>query len=110
MNLTTDGQEPRRTRHQRTRWATQDKAWDDIQTALSGLRATVYDAIREEPATCDELEQRLGLTHQTCSATVNHLMNSGLIVACDSRKTRSGRSARVWTVRQAETLFPMGAA
>lgn len=98
---------PRSTRRQRTRWSTQDSAWQEIQPALSGIRSQVFDAIVESPATCDELEVRLGLTHQTCSAAVNNLMNEGRIVADGTRKTRSGRSARVWKQRQPTSLFDM---
>lgn len=112
MRHSADGNEPRRTRAQRTRWSTQDAAWHEIQPALSGIGARVFDAILSSPATCDELEARLDLTHQTCSAAVNKLMRDGRIVADGSRPTRSGRSARVWRVSMPESLFPfsLGAA
>jgi hypothetical protein len=104
------GPPPRRSRRQRTRWDTQDAAWDAIQPRLGTIHAKVLDAIKAMPSTCDELEQCLDLTHQTCSASVNHLMNAGLIAACDVRPTRSGRKARVWAVREPDTLFPIGGA
>lgn len=104
-----DGLPPRKTRGQATRWDTQDQAWTSVQPRLGTINAKVLDALKECPSTCDELEQRLGLSHQTCSASVNNLMNDGLIVADGYRKTRSGRSARVWRVAGSEFLFPIGA-
>lgn len=87
---------PRRTARQATRWATQDAAYADRPPGIAGR---ILDALRDAPGTCDELEQRLELTHQTASAAVNALMRSGAIVADGSRPTRSGRSARVWKCR-----------
>lgn len=87
---------PRRTARQATRWTTSDEAY---VSAPAGIALRVLESLRDHgPATCDELEQRLGLTHQTCSAAVNAVMNSGRIVADGSRPTRSGRRARVWRV------------
>lgn len=106
----TDGDEPRSTRGQRTRWSTQDAAWHEIQPTAGSLEGQVLDAIAASPSTCDELEERLGLSHQTCSARVNTLMQRGLIVADGKRATRSGRQARVWRVVIPECLFSLGAA
>jgi len=108
-NLAADGLPPRKTRGQATRWDTQDEAWSSVQPRIGTINAKVLAALEELPSTCDELEQRLGLSHQTCSASVNNLMNVGLIVAYGYRKTRSGRSARVWEVAKSEFLFPVGA-
>lgn len=85
---------PRSTARQRTRFATSDEAF---RSAPSGVAARIVDSLRTAgPATCDEIEQRLALTHQTASATVNALMRAGTVVADGSRETRSGRRARVW--------------
>lgn len=49
--------------------------------------------------TCDDLEAQLGLTHQNCSARVHELEKSGKIKASGTRrKTRSGRTARVFVL------------
>ncbi len=62
------------------------KVLKEIQTAPSGL-------------TSDEAEQRLGLSHQTCSARFNELAAKNLIEENGSRRpTRSGRQAAVWSV------------
>jgi hypothetical protein len=48
-------------------------------------------------ATCDEVEQALGLTHQNASARVHTLAKKGLItLSGEARKTRSMRRAGVY--------------
>jgi hypothetical protein len=55
--------------------------------------------------TCDEVEMLLGMPHQTASARVHELAKRGDIVDSGrTRKTRSGRAAIVWQVRE-----PVGA-
>lgn len=50
-----------------------------------------------EGCTCDEIEQDLGLSHQTASARINELMGLSLITDRGQRRpTRSGRKAIVW--------------
>jgi hypothetical protein len=52
--------------------------------------------------TCDEVEQALDRTHQSMSARVNELRDTGWIIDSGTRrKTRSGRAAIVWTPTQA---------
>lgn len=53
-------------------------------------------------ATCDEVEQWMGVRYQTASARINELHRAELIVdSGERRKTRSGRTAKVWTARKA---------
>jgi len=84
---------PRSTQHQETRWATQDEAYAQ---RLGDQPARILAHIRATPSTCDEVEIALELTHQSASAAINGLMNSGAVIATTKRKTRSGRNARVW--------------
>jgi hypothetical protein len=85
---------PYATRRQATRWQTQDEAYS---AKSDTTRAEIIRSLQADgPATCDEMELRLGLTHQTCSARINDLFRAGTIVADGSRPTRSGRRARVW--------------
>lgn len=88
---------PRETARQRTRFATSDEAF----RAVGGTDcARIVEYLSSSgPATCDELEERLSMTHQTASARVNELMRAGVVVAEGSRPTRSGRRARVWRLR-----------
>lgn len=46
--------------------------------------------------TCDEVESRTCLSHQTCSARFSDLKKAGLIEPTMRRKTRSGRWAMAW--------------
>jgi hypothetical protein len=86
---------PRATARQATRWATQDAAYAARpDSAIEFVRRE----IQQSPATCDEIEQRLGMTHQTASACINKLMRCGIVRANGTRPTRSGRAARVWEV------------
>ncbi len=66
---------------------------------ISGaLRQRVLEVItRSAGMTCDEVEDRTGLSHQTASARVNELSRLGLLIDTgERRKTRSGRNAKVW--------------
>lgn len=57
----------------------------------------VMAALRIASATCEEVENRLGLSHQTCSARIRYLALKGLIVDTGQTRTnRSGRQAIVW--------------
>ncbi len=50
-------------------------------------------------STCDEAEEALSLTHQTCSARFHDLEEQGrLIRTTVSRRTRSGRKASVYVI------------
>jgi response regulator of citrate/malate metabolism len=49
--------------------------------------------------TCDEVEQRTGLSHQTASARIRELLESDSLYHHGTRSTRSGRQARVYFVR-----------
>lgn len=87
---------------------TSEEAAESIQNLLGGLQKTVHQILKDCPLglTCDEIEQRLNLRHQTASARLNDLQKLGLaIVRIDpktkkpfSRKTRSGRNARIYFV------------
>ncbi len=78
---------------------TSDLAAESMRPTVRKIRERVADAITSSAfgMTCDEIEQRLALTHQTASARVYDLRKLGAIR--DSgfvRHTRSGRKAIVW--------------
>ncbi len=79
---------------------TSKAAADSMRDHVTAIAEKVLAEIRQlgdEGATCDMLEYRLELSHQTCSARVNELRNKGRIVdSGQRRKTRSGRNAAVW--------------
>jgi predicted transcriptional regulator len=64
-------------------------------------RGRILRRLQRRPVTgmtCDEVEQALGLLHQTASARLNDLMNSGDTVPSGViRKTRNGVAARVYS-------------
>jgi predicted ArsR family transcriptional regulator len=66
-----------------------------------GLRTRVLRVIFEHRGlTCDEVEQILGLKHQTVSARIRELYAlERLVESGERRKTRSGRSAIVWRAK-----------
>jgi DNA-binding transcriptional ArsR family regulator len=51
---------------------------------------------RSKGATCEELEDALDLRHQTVSARLTELRLMGKVRIIGTRKTRSGRDARVY--------------
>ncbi len=61
-------------------------------------RITRYIAQQPDGATCDEIEQALGLSHQAASARCTELLAAGHIEWRDNhkRRTRTGRWARVY--------------
>lgn len=84
---------------------TSEDAAASMEHLTSTIRGRVYARIRQHGATCDEIEQELGLTHQTASARVNELRNRGFIEDSKARrKTRSGRNAVVYIACMAPML------
>ncbi len=83
---------------------TSEAAAESIRERAPLLRQRVLNHIAAQPegATCDEVEVATGLPHQTASARINELHRAGLIVdSGERRRTRSGRTAKVWTARKA---------
>jgi hypothetical protein len=76
-----------------------------VEACTGSLRAVVLGYIADNGswgATCDEVEARSGLSHQTASARVNELRKLGAIVDSGRRRnTRSQRKATVWLARHA---------
>lgn len=75
-------------------------AAESVRPYLNSVRGKVYNRIvesGEEGATCDELQEALGLLPQTCSARCNDLKKAKLIVDSGKRRpTKTGRSAMVY--------------
>ena len=69
-------------------------------------RATVLERVAaagQIGLTCDELETLTGMQHQTCSARVTELLAEKRIhFTTARRKTRSGKSARVYFLGSGE--------
>jgi len=73
-------------------------AADSVAGSAQAMRQRVLRFIRETGgATCDEVERKLELMHQTASARIWELRKAGFIRDSGAtRKTRSGRAAVVW--------------
>jgi hypothetical protein len=72
-----------------------------IVPQISRLQETVLEFIRGQGAhgaTCDEVESGLRMLHTTASPRILELRKKGLVEdSGQRRKTRSDRSAKVWT-------------
>lgn len=79
---------------------TSREAAESMEPHAGTLEARVLEAIRfscSAGLTDDEVEQLLGLSHQTTSARRRALVIRGLVKDSGRRrKTRSGRNATVW--------------
>lgn len=81
-------------------------AAESIEPSAASMRGRILNLIRyaENGLTCDEAEQITGMRHQTVSARIRELFESGHIVFLSDepngkRQTRSGRMARVYVFR-----------
>ena len=92
---------------------TSQEAAESVAPTAAAMRARVYQMLLVRPMTCDEIEVALDLRHQTAAARLWELEGNGtqangmprpkLIEKTDERrKTRSGRSARVYRALFAE--------
>lgn len=90
--------------------ATSQAAGEAARLRSGSLREAVYKIIANRPggATCDEVEEILGRTHQSVSSAVHTLMHNGHITPLldaersdVTRMTRSGRVAQVYVAAHA---------
>jgi predicted transcriptional regulator len=71
-----------------------------IKEDANTIRARIRELIGQSSGlTCDEVEMKTGLSHQTASARIRELALLGDIVDSSQRRpTRSGRKAIVWII------------
>lgn len=80
---------------------TSKAAAESIESTVGSIEAAVYDAVvaaGDCGITCDEIEVKLGLSHQTASARVAYLSRDKRIGIAGKRKSRSGRDVNVYVV------------
>lgn len=83
---------------------TSTAAAEAIRPSVGTMRARVLEVLTAmatfgDGHTDDELETITGFSHQSVSARRRELVLDGLVVdSGERRKTRSGRSAKVWVV------------
>jgi hypothetical protein len=73
-------------------------AHESIKTRKRRDQEAIFQFVRAaggRGATCEEVEEGLGLSHQTASARVSELRRDGRLAEIGRRSTRSGRPARV---------------
>lgn len=83
---------------------TSEGAAESVAGETARLRRRVLGDVAgcADGATCDEVEVRLGLRHQTCSARIRELVLLGRLVDTGAkRRTRSGTPARVYRLAPA---------
>ena len=83
---------------------TSKDAAESMKPTASALRHRILAELQvrgSTGATCDELEQAMDLSHQTCSARLREMALKGAIVDSEkTRATRSGRAAIVWCAKE----------
>lgn len=76
------------------------EAGEAILPHITTIASEILDYVRDMTfigATCDEVEAKLKIPHQTASARMIELERKGMIYKSDAtRKTRSGRRAVVY--------------
>ena len=83
---------------------TSEQAFNETPKAIRyQIRMRVLSAIRDagdHGLTCDELETKTGIAHQSASARITEL-KEGLLIRDkgERRRTKNGRLARVYVVR-----------
>lgn len=83
--------------------ATSKEAARRINPRIPGDNERILVALKERPDTCDGLEERLGLKHQTCSARITGLVRKKRIVkTVRTALTRSQFPAHVYEVVEAK--------
>ena len=85
--------------------ATKKMTTSNKRAQADKLRLRVLRAISEHSSTCQELEDWLRLTHESCSPRLTDLRDSGLVRDTGTwRVTHSGRKATVWEITPAGKL------
>lgn len=76
-----------------------------VQHRVAFDRRLIWLHIRDVGnATCDEVEQALGLSHQTASARLNGLYRDACVDRVGKRPTRTGRDAWIYAATPIEPV------
>ena len=70
-----------------------------MQRTTPTLRQRVYELLKAEPCTDEEIAQKLSLNPSTARPRRIELLQDRLIVEVGTRVTKSGRKAAVWGVK-----------
>jgi predicted ArsR family transcriptional regulator len=79
--------------------ATSKEAAKSMAGKASTIRSKVHELLKSESLTDEEIAIRLNLSGSTARPRRIELVQAGLVVQTGTRKTASGRSAAVWSVK-----------
>ena len=78
---------------------TSKAAAESYKPVAKKVGEVVFNFIERKPMACFEIEQESGLTHQSVSARIRHLVLDGRVQDSGMKRvTPSGRKAIVWKV------------
>lgn len=89
--------------------ATSSAAAESVTASAGTMRDWVLKEIAKRGkrgATCEEIEDKLALRHQTVSARLRELAIFERVEVIGTRQTRSGRQARVYVIKSARSNHP----
>lgn len=87
---------------------TSREAFETITPRMPDIDGKVFQAIIAEQSTCDEIEKRLGMAHQTASGAMRRLAQAHRIVNTgQKRATSSGSMAFVWRCRYIDEVVTL---
>jgi len=74
------------------------KAANRVTDKAAGQERILNYLSTVKDSTCDEAEQQLGMSHQTCSARFSELKRDGKIIPTVKRPTRGGCDAQAFRI------------
>jgi hypothetical protein len=81
---------------------TSEDAFESMKPYIPAIKVKIYDEVKGAGViglTCDQVEVRLGLLHQTASAIITTMKRERLLdYKGERRPTRTGRGAEVYVV------------
>lgn len=86
--------------------STSNAAHRSIKGAKNDMYARILGLLQQRgDFTCEEIEDRLAMRHQTCSARLTELYAKGRVDRIGKRPTSSGRLAHIYRITSAGTLW-----
>ena len=84
----------------RTYQPTSRQAWQGVADQLAAVDAQILRYIlAHDGATCSEVEDALGLSHQTASAQIRHMVEGDVLAdSGETRRNAKNRQCIVWAV------------
>lgn len=78
---------------------TSREAYHAFKPHWTQMDATIIEALRDGPLTCDQIEQKTGRKHQAVSGNVTRLVKKGVVVNTgEFGRTSANRRAIIWAL------------